>query len=81
MPSTIETKSILKTNNFGCIILLQSITELFFSRIEIGNVGLVMLLVMELKLTGNKFSFHCNSILLARQTSIISAQIIGSSAL
>lgn len=52
MPTTVETDSILKTNNFGCIIFLQSVGKLILSRIEISDVGLVMLLVMQLKLVG-----------------------------
>lgn len=46
--ATVEAQSILQANNFGRIILLQSIGELFLSRIVIGYVGLVMLFVMQL---------------------------------
>lgn len=63
MAATIETQRILQANDFGCIIFLQSIGQLFLSRIEISDVRLVMLFVMKLKLDGSMslwmlFQFH-----------------------
>lgn len=57
--AAVELQRALQCDYLGCVILLQSLLQLHFGRIEVGDVRLMMLLMMQLHDFARNNRFEC----------------------